>query len=75
MIATGSDVSFANDAAKQLETAGISARVVSRPSGEWLASAALSYRDSVVPPGLGARVVVESVDAADGGSTLVPAVR
>ncbi len=60
LIATGSEVSLAMDAAKLLEAQGTSARVVSMPSMELFAAQDQSYRDSVIPPSVQARVSIEA---------------
>lgn len=49
IIATGSEVSLALDAQSQLETDGISTRVVSAPCLEWFKEQPQSYRESVLP--------------------------
>ena len=50
LIATGSEVSLALDAAKLLEEKGIAARVVSMPCWELFDAQTQAYRDSVLPP-------------------------
>ena len=60
MIATGSEVSLALDAAKLVEAKGTSVRVVSMPSFELFAAQDRSYRDSVLPPTVAARVSIEA---------------
>ncbi|EZI28352.1 transketolase [Pseudomonas extremaustralis] len=59
LIATGSEVSLAVAAYEQLETEGIAAQVVSMPSWELFEEQDQAYRDSVLPPTVKARVVVE----------------
>jgi transketolase len=59
IIATGSEVSLAVGAHKELTRAGIRARVVSMPSQEVFAAQDEGYRDSVLPPGI-PRVAVEA---------------
>ena len=59
LIATGSEVSLAVAAYEQLETEGIAAQVVSMPSWELFEEQDQAYRDSVLPPAVKARVVVE----------------
>ena len=59
LIATGSEVSLAVEAYEQLETEGIAAQVVSMPSWELFEEQDQAYRDSVLPPTVKARVVVE----------------
>jgi len=60
LIATGSEVSLAVDAAKILETRGTKTRVVSMPSWELFAQQPFEYRDSVLPPDVRARVSIEA---------------
>jgi transketolase len=60
VIATGSEVALALDAARLLRSEGRSTRVVSMPSWELFAAQPASYRDSVLPPGVRARVAVEA---------------
>lgn len=59
LIATGSEVSLAVDAYEQLKADGVPARVVSMPSWELFEEQDQAYRDSVLPPAVKARVVVE----------------
>ncbi|WP_411388822.1 transketolase [Pseudomonas sp. MPB23] len=59
LIATGSEVSLAVAAYEQLEAEGIAAQVVSMPSWELFEEQDQAYRDSVLPPAVKARVVVE----------------
>ncbi|MEE6139773.1 transketolase [Mycobacterium sp. 050128] len=60
LIATGSEVQLAVDAAKLLADKDILARVVSMPCVEWFESQSAEYRDSVLPPSVSARVAVEA---------------
>jgi transketolase len=60
LIATGSEVSLALDAAKLLQAQGTATRVVSMPSMELFARQPNDYRDSVLPPQVGARVSIEA---------------
>jgi transketolase len=60
LIATGSEVHVANGAVDLLEAAGIGARLVSAPSLDRFAAQDASYRDSVLPPGVRARIAVEA---------------
>ncbi|WAJ47276.1 transketolase [Mycobacterium sp. Aquia_216] len=60
LIATGSEVQLAVDAAKLLADKDIVARVVSMPCVEWFESQPSEYRDSVLPPSVSARVAVEA---------------
>jgi len=60
IIATGSELNLAIDAAKELADDGIHVRVVSAPSLEWFAAQPQEYRDAVLPPKVKARVSVEA---------------
>ena len=60
LIATGSEVGAALDAARQLHGGGVRVRVVSMPSWELFATQPGSYRDQVLPPAVRARVAVEA---------------
>jgi transketolase len=60
LIATGSEVQLAVEARETLEAEGISARVVSMPCLEWFNAQDESYRDSVLPRSVRARVSVEA---------------
>src|SRR6202035_4095868 len=57
--ATGSEVYLCVDAFERLSKEGIKARVVSMPSWELFENQDQAYRDSVLPPGVKARVAVE----------------
>ncbi len=59
LIATGTEVPLTVDAYEKLKTEGVKARVVSMPSWELFESQDKSYRDSVLPPSIRARVAVE----------------
>ena len=59
LIASGSEVSLAVEAYEKLRADGIRARVVSMPSWEIFEHQTQEYRDSVLPPGVTARVAVE----------------
>jgi transketolase len=59
LLATGSEVSLAVAAYEQLKEEGIAAQVVSMPSWELFEDQDQTYRDSVLPPAVKARVVVE----------------
>ncbi|WP_443697500.1 transketolase [Pseudomonas sp.] len=59
LLATGSEVSLAVAAYEQLKSEGIAAQVVSMPSWELFEEQPQAYRDSVLPPAVTARVVVE----------------
>lgn len=57
---TGSELSMAVDAAKELEKEGKKVRVVSMPCWELFEEQTQEYRDSVLPPAVKARVSVEA---------------
>ena len=59
-IASGSEVALAIEAAKLLEKDGKLVRVVSMPSQERFLKQDMVYRDSVIPPEMKKRVVVEA---------------
>jgi transketolase len=60
LLATGSEVSLALEAAAELEAEGIGARVISMPCLEWFDAQEGAYRDSVLLPSVRARVAVEA---------------
>jgi transketolase len=60
LIATGSEVGLAANAAKQLTEKGIKTRVVSMPCTEVFDAQDQGYRDSVLPPQVKARVAIEA---------------
>jgi transketolase len=60
LIATGSEVHVAVDAAKQLDEQGTHARVVSMPCWELFEAQPPEYRDEVLPPDVKARLSVEA---------------
>ncbi|WP_298252554.1 transketolase [uncultured Arthrobacter sp.] len=60
LIGTGSEVQLAVDAREALEADGISTRVVSMPCLEWFNAQDASYRESVLPRSVRARVSVEA---------------
>ena len=59
LLASGSEVSLCLEAHEQLQREGIAARVVSMPSWELFEQQPEAYRNSVIPPAIGARVSVE----------------
>jgi transketolase len=59
LIATGSEVSLAVAAHETLLAEGIRSRVVSMPSWDVFERETPAYRDSVLPPGVKARVAIE----------------
>jgi transketolase len=60
LMATGSEVALCVEAAEKLAAEGVRVRVVSMPSWELFAAQDKAYRDSVLPPSVGARVSVEA---------------
>ncbi|MER0069696.1 transketolase [Corynebacterium sp. KPL2850] len=60
LLATGSEVQLAVEAAQQLESEGTAARVVSAPCLEWFDEQDTEYRESVLPSSVRARVSVEA---------------
>ncbi len=60
LVATGSEVQLAVAAREALAADGIAARVVSMPCREWFEEQPADYRDSVLPPTVRARVLVEA---------------
>ena len=59
LIASGSEVSLAVQAHEKLVAEGIRSRVVSMPSWDIFEHQSKEYRDSVLPPGVKARVAIE----------------
>ncbi len=59
LIGTGSEVSLCVDAHEKLKAEGIKSLVVSMPSCELFEHQSQSYKDSVLPPAIKARVSVE----------------
>ncbi len=59
LLGTGSEVSLCVAAYEELKKGGIKARVVSMPCWELFERQPPSYRDSVLPPAVSARVAVE----------------
>ncbi|WP_277102128.1 transketolase [Corynebacterium vitaeruminis] len=60
LMGTGSEVQLAVEAAKQLESEGIAARVVSVPCLDWFEEQDAEYQESVLPSAVTARVSVEA---------------
>ena len=60
LIGTGSEVALCVEVYEKLKQEGIAARVVSMPSWELFEQQDQAYRDSVLPPGITARVSVEA---------------
>jgi len=63
LIGTGSEVQLAVEAREMLAEKGIRARVVSMPCREWFDATEESYRNTVLPPIVKARVSVEAAVA------------
>ncbi|MBN2022043.1 MAG: transketolase [Pirellulales bacterium] len=75
LIGTGSEVSLCLEAQAKLAAEGVPARVVSLPSWELFDAQDAAYRDSVLPPGITARVGVEMGVEMGWGKYLGPAGR
>ncbi len=60
LIATGSEMGLAMDAASELEKAGTAVRVVSMPCAEEFCKQDAAYIESVLPSAISARVAVEA---------------
>ncbi|MEJ7833719.1 MAG: transketolase [Nocardioides sp.] len=60
LIGTGSEVHLAVEARAALAEDGVAARVVSMPCREWFDAQENSYRETVIPPTVRARVAVEA---------------
>ncbi|MFP4208284.1 MAG: transketolase [Wenzhouxiangella sp.] len=60
IMASGSEVSLAMNAAEILEAEGLRVRVVSMPNPDFFEAQDPRYRDTVLPPSLTARVAVEA---------------
>ncbi len=60
LLATGSEVSIALEAAKQLDGAGIATQVVSMPCWELFDKQDEKYKNSVIPPDVKARIGIEA---------------
>jgi len=59
LIASGSEVGLAVDAHEKLVADGIRSRIVSMPSWDIFERETQAYRDSILPPEIGARVAIE----------------
>ena len=59
LIATGSEVALAIEAHEKLAADGVGSRVVSLPSFNLFDRQDKAYRDSVLPPGVTARISIE----------------
>jgi len=60
LIGTGSEVQIALAARERLEAEGTPTRVVSMPCREWFEAQEDSYRQTVLPPAVKARVSIEA---------------
>jgi transketolase len=60
IVATGSEVQLAVQAAERLEKSKVATRVVSMPCREWFEKQSSSYQNKVLPPQVRARVSVEA---------------
>ena len=60
LVGTGSEVQLAVEARTLLAEKGVRARVVSMPCREWFDEQEASYRETVIPPTVKARVSVEA---------------
>tara|TARA_R110001599_G_C12275834_1_gene662340 strand:+ start:10966 stop:13026 length:2061 start_codon:yes stop_codon:yes gene_type:complete len=60
LIASGAEVGLIVAAAQRLRTDGVAVRLVSMPSWELFEAQAETYRDSVLPPSIPARLAVEA---------------
>ncbi len=60
LIASGSEVGLIVAAAERLQGEGVAVRLVSMPSWELFEAQSQAYRDSVLPPSVPARLVVEA---------------
>ena len=63
LISSGSEVELIVEAQQKLAADGIAARVVSMPCMEFFARQPAAYRDTVLPPTVGARLAVEAAIA------------
>ncbi len=63
LIATGSEVSVALDAAEHLAVMNVSARVISMPSTELFEKQSQDYKNTVLSPAVSARLVIEAASS------------
>ena len=68
LLATGSEVGLALEAAGSLADAGVAPRVVALPCWELFEEQDQSYRDEVLPPDVTARVAVEAASPLAGSA-------
>ncbi|MED5578423.1 MAG: transketolase [Nitrospinota bacterium] len=80
LISSGSEVALSLDAQKALKKKDVNVRVVSMPCWELFRSQEQAYRDSVLPPGINARLSIEAASdfgwlewvGDNGGSIAIP---
>jgi transketolase len=60
LIASGSEVQLIIDAERKLAEEGIKCRLISMPSWELFEAQSFEYRQSILPPAIGARLAVEA---------------
>jgi len=60
IMATGSEVHIALEAAKSITAKGVSVRVVSMPSLELFENSSAEYKEKILPPEISARIAVEA---------------
>ena len=60
LIATGSEVSLALDAREQLQSEGVTTRVVSMPCWELFEEQSIEYRNQILPVDVPARIAIEA---------------
>ncbi|MBV9231074.1 MAG: transketolase, partial [Chloroflexi bacterium] len=60
LIATGSELSLAVDAAQKLSQEGVAVRVVSMPSWELFEEQSAEYKESVLPKSVSGRIAIEA---------------
>ncbi|GCE47078.1 transketolase [Thermosporothrix hazakensis] len=63
LMATGSEVSLAVDAARKLQQEGVAVRVVSMPSWELFEKQDAAYKESVLPKNVRARLAIEAASS------------
>jgi len=63
LIATGSEVTLALEAALRLDKEGISSRVISMPSTELFEKQSAAYKASILPPAVSKRLAIEAASS------------
>jgi transketolase len=63
LLASGSEVSLAVDAAQQLRQEGVAVRVVSVPSQELFEAQSAEYKESILPKSVRARIAIEAASS------------